>query len=185
MMPYSAKLQEFVETLLARHRTLAGELHVLLQLENLQLVVSQSADQRQVRLSRFVGMYQRPPVKELEIVFFVDDQGHWIPYQYYRPPMDRQVCGVVDQHTCRLMLNNPPYQRALANHCDLWAVRLYSQGWLEQGIKSSTASMDFEGEFLWPVPTTNEPTEAQLEAWMIDDVCEATDGCLVEPDVAP
>lgn len=182
MMPYSAKLQEFVETLLARYRTSAGELHVRLQLENLQLVVSHSVDQRQVRLSRFIEMYRRPPVKDLEIVFFVDDQGHWIPYQYYRPPTDPQVCGVVDERSSRLKLNNPPYQRALANHCDLWAVRLRDQDWLEQGKIVSTAGMESDGLFLWPIPTVEEPDEEQLEAWLMDDVCEATDGCLVEVD---
>lgn len=27
-----------------------------------------------------------------------------------------------------------------------------------------------------------EPTFEQLEEWMMDGICEATDGCLVEPD---
>lgn len=183
MLPYSVKLQAFVKTLLARHRTSAGELQVLLQLENTQqLVIRQSADQHQVHLSRFVVLYQRPPLKDLEIVFFVDDHGHWIPYQYYRPPTDRQVCGVIEQGNSKLLVNNPSYQRALANHCDAWAVRLHNQGWLEQASKVSTANMDLAGELLWPVPTVAEPDEDQLEMWLLDEICEATDGCTVEPD---
>ena len=35
---------------------------------------------------------------------------------------------------------------------------------------------------LWPEPTTDEPDLETLEAWMWDGCCEATDGCLVEPD---
>lgn len=35
---------------------------------------------------------------------------------------------------------------------------------------------------LLPAPQSDEPTTEQLEEWMYDGVCEATDGCRVEPD---
>lgn len=31
-------------------------------------------------------------------------------------------------------------------------------------------------------PTTPEPSIEQLEEWLQDSICEATDGCIVEPD---
>ena len=34
----------------------------------------------------------------------------------------------------------------------------------------------------YPAPTTEAPDLEQLEEWMDDGVCEATDGCIVEPD---
>ena len=34
----------------------------------------------------------------------------------------------------------------------------------------------------WPKPTTDEPDIDQLEEWMWDCCCGATDGCMVEPD---
>lgn len=34
----------------------------------------------------------------------------------------------------------------------------------------------------WPEPTDPRPTLSQLEDWMLDGDCEATDGCRVEPD---
>ena len=34
----------------------------------------------------------------------------------------------------------------------------------------------------WPEPTTDEPDTEQLEEWVFDSVCDATDGCVVEPD---
>lgn len=34
----------------------------------------------------------------------------------------------------------------------------------------------------WPEPETEEPDEDQLEEWVFDSVCDATDGCTVEPD---
>lgn len=33
-----------------------------------------------------------------------------------------------------------------------------------------------------PTPTEEEPDDEQLEAWVYDSVCDATDGCSVEPD---
>ena len=38
---------------------------------------------------------------------------------------------------------------------------------------------------LWPVPTVDEPDLETLDTWFMDTVCEATDGCIVEHDVAP
>jgi hypothetical protein len=32
------------------------------------------------------------------------------------------------------------------------------------------------------VPTEGKPSMAQIEAWVCDSVCNATDGCQVEPD---
>jgi len=34
----------------------------------------------------------------------------------------------------------------------------------------------------YPEPTEPEPKLEQLEAWVYDSICEATDGCVVEPD---
>ena len=72
-----------------------------------QLVISQAADHRQIRLSRLVVMRQRPAAKDLEIVFFVNDQGQWIPYQDFRPLTGHQVCGVIDERYPKLILDNP------------------------------------------------------------------------------
>ncbi len=34
----------------------------------------------------------------------------------------------------------------------------------------------------WPKPTESAPDTETLAGWITDDVCEATDGCSVEPD---
>jgi hypothetical protein len=34
----------------------------------------------------------------------------------------------------------------------------------------------------WPEPTDSEPDDDTLEYWVFDGVCEATDGCPIEPD---
>lgn len=33
-----------------------------------------------------------------------------------------------------------------------------------------------------PEPTVPEPSVQELEEWLSESVCEATDGCIVEPD---
>jgi hypothetical protein len=181
--PYSAKLQALAEALLEHHRASSEETQVRLHLEgDLLLSICQLPDRRQVRLSQFVAVYHGPPIKKLEIVFCIDEQGHWIPYQFYRPPIDNQVCGVVDTRSLKLVIDNPSYQRALAHHCDLWAARLHNQGWLERGMRFDSAELEFESEFSWPIPTVEEPDDDQIEAWLMDDIAEATDGCQVELD---
>ena len=34
----------------------------------------------------------------------------------------------------------------------------------------------------WPESTVEEPDDAQIEEWIFDSICEATDGCTIEPD---
>lgn len=34
----------------------------------------------------------------------------------------------------------------------------------------------------YPKPTVETPDMDQLEEWVFDSVCEATDGCEIEPD---
>ena len=34
----------------------------------------------------------------------------------------------------------------------------------------------------WPTPTVPRPTMEQFEEWCISPICEATDGCRIEPD---
>lgn len=35
---------------------------------------------------------------------------------------------------------------------------------------------------VYPTPTTDYPDMDDLQEWVFDGVCEATDGCIVEPD---
>lgn len=37
-------------------------------------------------------------------------------------------------------------------------------------------------ESAYPEPTVEEPDDEQIEEWIFDSICDATDGCTVEPD---
>ena len=41
---------------------------------------------------------------------------------------------------------------------------------------------DDREDLTWPKPTEPEPDEEQLQDWVFDSVCGATDGCAVELD---
>ena len=183
MTRYSAKLQEFVEALCNRHSVLdaEGEAHFRLGEDGL-LVMSQTPDGRQIRLSRFT-LYVNARRQELEILFFVDNMGRWIPYEYFRPATGRQVCGAVNRREQTLVLTNPLFHRGLVIQSDLWAARLKNEGWLERSTTVTADGQESDGLLLWPIPTVDHPDDDQLEAWLMDvELCEATDGCTTEPD---
>jgi len=60
--------------------------------------------------------------------------------------------------------------------------------WLDDAIRFAIhahVSSDYavpDDQTLWPEPTVDQPNWETLEEWMNEGVCEATDGCVVEPD---
>jgi len=182
-MKHSPALQQMLEQLLTRYRVDADERAVRLQLEGGdQLVIAEESAAQRVRFSRYVSVGGRIPLKDLEILFFVDEEGHWIPYELYRDVTGQQVYGLVDKAQYKLTITDPANQEALAAFGDIWAFRLRDQGWLSRAAKLDAAGLALDGPFLWPEPTVDEPDLDQLEEWMLDNICESTDGCLVEPD---
>lgn len=58
---------------------------------------------------------------------------------------------------------------------------------MEDAENESTENLVAAAEILasaqgYPEPTEPEPDAEQIEAWVYDSVCDATDGCTVEPD---
>ena len=42
--------------------------------------------------------------------------------------------------------------------------------------------VDDDSDVEYPEPTEPQPDFEQLQVWVTDSVCDATDGCTVEPD---
>jgi hypothetical protein len=182
-MNCSPALQEMLARLLARYRLDPSERQILLKLEGGdQLVIAEEEDGRRVRFGRYVAVGGRIPLKDTEVLFSVSEEGHWIPYELYRDATGPKVYGRVHAARHTLTIVDPSNQEALAAYCDIWAFRLRDQGRLQRAAKLDAIGLEPAGPFLWPEPTVEEPDEEQLEEWMLDDVCEATDGCLTEPD---
>lgn len=182
-MNYSPAFQEMLERLLARYRLDPSDRQLRLEMGGGdQIVIEDERAEHRVRFSQYVTVSGRIPLKDLEILCFVGDDGHWIPYEMYRAAIGARVYGRVDDEGRKLTVTDVPNQEALKRYCDILAFRLRDQGWLQHAITRDASGMVIGGPFLWPKPTVEEPSEDDLEAWMIDDVCEASDGCLVEPD---
>ena len=182
-MKHSPALQEMLEQLLARYRVDTDEQEIRLQLEGGdQLVIAEEPTEQRIRFGRYVSVGGRIPLKDLEILFFVSVEGRWIPYELYRDVIGQRVYGRVDKAQHKLTITDPANQEALAAFGDIWAFRLRDQGWLTRATNLDVTGLALDGPFLWPEPTVEEPDLDQLEEWMLDGVCEATDGCLVEVD---
>lgn len=47
-------------------------------------------------------------------------------------------------------------------------------------LNAAVTCQEVLGARAWPPPTTMQPDEATIEAWLTYDDCQATDGCFVE-----
>lgn len=131
-------------------------------------------------------------IQDPEIVFFVgDERPGWIPIEI------TQVIGGWRQYVklspdgARPVAYRKEAQTSLAEFAEIWARNIEGQGWLEHGAKhnSSTDEETVAEEQAtsissrWPEPTVEKPEFETLEQWMWEDgCCEATDGCMIEPD---
>lgn len=76
-------------------------------------------------------------------------------------------------------------QASLADFAETWAQNLKDQKWLDNGTCTRSSKLDAEeiaAQARRPDPTTDQPDMETLLAWFMDGDCEATDGCIVEPD---
>jgi hypothetical protein len=91
-MVYSPVLQQLLEQLLARYRKDPAARRLCLTQEGGdRLLIEEDQARRQVRFSRYIAPARRRPIKDLEIVFYVSPEGHWIPYELYRDTVGRQT----------------------------------------------------------------------------------------------
>lgn len=181
---HSPALQQFLEQLLARYRLDPTEHRICLNQEGGdRLIVEAEGAKSGARLSRYIALAGQVPFKDLEIVFFVSPDGHWIPYEFYRHTSGHHVWGQIDTKKRTLTITDPLHQTALRDACDIWAFRLRDQEWLQHATKIDAAGIEVDGPFLWPEPTVPPPDLETIEEWMLeDDGCEATDGCWTDPD---
>lgn len=49
-------------------------------------------------------------------------------------------------------------------------------------MATKTSTIKYTKRPQWPKPTVETPDMDTIEWWLFDSVCEATDGCQVEPD---
>ena len=128
-------------------------------------------------------------VAEPDIVFFMDDEQGWLPIEITQS-MTGWASYVEMSDDGMTILQCVEYKQIdLARFAETWAQNIIDQKWLERATKHERAEEATENNAQstkagnqWPEPTTDEPDLEAIADWMVDSVCEATDGCIVEPD---
>lgn len=144
------------------------------------LQITELFKHRQMSVCYVLFNAEGEPVPEPEIYFYLDTQGHWIPYEFRRITAGHRAFAIFDPGNEQLIVTDASNQAELARYTDLWADVLREQGWLEHAQKPTEACVMLpHSDVLWE----SSPDLATLMQWIEEDGgCEATDGCWVEPD---
>lgn len=144
------------------------------------LQITELFKHRQMSVCYVLFNAEGEPVPEPEIFFYLDVQGHWIPYEFRRITAGHRAFAIFDPVSEQLIVTDVANQTELARYTDLWADVLREQGWLEHAQKPIEACVMLpHSDLLWK----RCPDLATLMQWIEEDGgCEATDGCWVEPD---
>ncbi len=211
-MKAAPKLQRIITQLAQKHGVDLDNpgAYLRLELPGYGQLVIESIGAHRISIANYVQVH-RDWVADPEIVVYVDRRlrkegsqlvtSAWIAIEVTELMGGWRLCAEPDARG-DLVLYDPAGQIELADFAEqLVARNLAAYGWLEQGqrshgpvvswtpdeIRSRDIRIDdilnVQDEGHWPEPTVDPPDFETLEAWMVDDgCCEATDGCIVEPD---
>jgi hypothetical protein len=94
-------------------------------------------------------------------------------------------CG---EATCATRLELTPDGILSVEDADGLLVSIDLPEWLDDAMRSaihahrSSEPVAQDDQTMWPEPTVDQPDWETLEEWMNEGICEATDGCVIEPD---
>lgn len=144
------------------------------------LVVEEKIKRRQMCVCYWLYDAQGHPVPEPQILFYLGEDAHWIPYEFTRHTAGHKAFALFDKERSELLVTDEANQEALAHYTDLWAEVLRTQGWIGGADKIITQPQEWlEEENAPDMP----PSVEDLWDWMDEyGKCTATDGCWVEPD---
>lgn len=123
-------------------------------------------------------------VPDPRMTFFVTETNEWAPIGIQQSIGGSTSYVKMTEDGLGIAAYDTEGQAELADFAAMWATNLVDQGWLEHAIcvRSFTASVT-KTKSCWPEPTTEAPDMNTLFEWLLmDGDCEATDGCLIEPD---
>jgi hypothetical protein len=143
------------------------------------LVVEEQIKRQQMRVCYWLYNAQGHPVAEPEILFYLGEDGHWVPYEFTRHTTGHHAFAVLDEERGELMVTDEANQEALATLADTWAECLRAQGWVGGAVKCITQPQGWSEEDAPLEP----PSIEELWDW-VDEYgqCQATDGCWCEAD---
>lgn len=124
-------------------------------------------------------------VPDPDIVFFVTDNGYWCPIGINQSIGGWRSYVKMTADGAGIEAYDTIGQAGLADFADIWAQNIADQEWLERGscTDSFVATAAASPKTTWPVPVTDAPDMDAIFDWLLlDGDCEATDGCIIEPD---
>jgi len=122
-------------------------------------------------------------IPEPDVVFFNQEGQGWIPLEITQSMSGRRCYVETTEDRTEILRFDPIGQADLASFVEQWANNLREQGWLDQAVARQTRKGLHTATNQWPEPETEVPRMETMYNWLfVDGDCEATDGCIVEPD---
>ena len=188
-MKPSPKMQKIITAIAAKYSLDLRQkgAHVRLTMPHYDPLVIEVLQENLVNVAH---LYEpRPDVRIADpAIAFFTGYDLWVPVEITQRIGGYRIYATLSEDLSDIRTVQPAAQADLAGFAEMWAANIVGQGWLEDGILSATSAIEASGQeaaglMLWPVPTVEEPDDEQIEAWIMDiDICEATDGCPIEPD---
>jgi hypothetical protein len=185
-MKVSPKMKEEIEKLAQKHEVPLAQVgdHFRLDMRYYDRLCVEKIGINRISVAHYFEM-NGDLVPDPDIVFFVQDSGDWCPIginqsiggwrSYVKMTLDGEGIEAYDEVG----------QADLANFAEIWAQNLADQGWLERGrcTHSFVVLAVERPKSKWPTPVTDAPDMDAIFDWLLlDGDCEATDGCIIEPD---
>lgn len=184
-MKTCVQMQTAIEALAQKHGvdlSQSGNLLVLDMLHYMRLYIEVFAPRRIVVAHYFE--VNGDSVPDPRMTFFVTEANEWAPIGITQTIGGPTSYVKMTEDGLGIAAYDTEGQADLTDFAATWATNLVDQKWLEHAtcIRSFTAPVT-KSNSRWLEPITETPDMDTLLEWLLmDGDCEATDGCLIEPD---
>lgn len=143
MMQQAEFMDQLVADLIERYEAAVlatGLLRLALRMKGHGLLIMEERLKRlQMSVCYLLFDAEGHPVPEPEILFYLDEGDHWIPYEFRRLTAGHHAFAILDAAAGELLVTDAPNQLVLAQYADHWAELLRAQGWLERSVKDESS----------------------------------------------
>lgn len=185
-MKPSPKMKEEIEKLALKHEVPLAQVgdHFRLDMRYYDRLCVEKIGVNRISVAHYFEM-NGDLVPDPDIVFFVQDSGDWCPIGINQSIGGWRSYVKMTPDGAGIEACDTVGQAELADFAEIWAQNLADQGWLERGrcTHSFVVLAVERPQSKWPAPETDAPDMETLFEWLLlDGDCEATDGCMIEPD---
>lgn len=185
-MKPSPKMKEEIEKLAQKHNVPFAQIgeYFRLDMPHFDRLCIEKIGVNRISVAHYFEM-NGDLVPDPDIVFFVTDNGDWCPIGINQSIGGWRSYVKMTADGAGIEAYDPVGQAGLADFAEIWAQNIADQEWLERGscTDSFVATAAASPKTTWPAPVTDAPDMDAIFDWLLlDGDCEATDGCIIEPD---